>query len=117
MKSLEKMFQYYIGIDVSKETIDVSVLSDKNKSAQHKQFANDSSGYKAMDKWLKKQPEFDYSLSLICMEHTGIYTRLLQKHLMDLGANVWIESSLQIKKSLGLQRGKNDKIDSMRIAE
>jgi transposase len=36
---------------------------------------------------------------------------------MDQGANVWLESSLQIKKSLGLNRGKNDKIDSMRIAE
>lgn len=117
MKTQEKLYQYYGGIDVSKETIDVSVLSDKNKSTQHKQFANDSSGYKAMDKWFKKQPEFDYSLSLVCMEHTGIYTRLLQKHLLDLGANVWLESSLQIKKSLGLQRGKNDKIDSMRIAE
>jgi transposase len=117
MKTKEKMYHYYTGIDVSKETIDVTVLSDKNKSTQHKQFANETSGYKAMDRWFNKQPDFDYSLSLVCMEHTGIYTRLLQKHLLDSGANVWLESSLQIKKSLGLQRGKNDKIDSIRIAE
>lgn len=51
------------------------------------------------------------------MEHTGLYTRQLQDHLLVMGANVWLESSLQIKRSLGLNRGKNDRIDSMRIAE
>ena len=107
MKTNEKMYQYYTGIDVSKKTIDVSVLSENQKSVQHHQFANDDSGFKAMDRWLHKQSGFRYPMTLACMEHTGLYTRLLQKHLMDHGANVWLESSLQIKKSLGLNRGKS----------
>jgi transposase len=32
-------------------------------------------------------------------------------------ANIWVENPVQIKKSLGLQRGKNDKVDAIRIAQ
>lgn len=30
---------------------------------------------------------------------------------------IWLESSLRIKRSIGLQRGKNDKVDAIRISE
>jgi transposase len=116
-KNEVKKFENFVGIDVSKETIDVSVFSEEQKKIQHRQFSNDKEGFGSMDKWLKKQERFSYSLTLACMEHTGIYTRLLQAHLLNQGANVWLESSLQIKRSLGLNRGKTDKIDSKRIAE
>ena len=32
-------------------------------------------------------------------------------------ANIWIESAVQIKKSIGLTRGKSDQIDALRIAQ
>lgn len=35
---------------------------------------------------------------------------------MSRGGKVWLESSLHIKRSIGLARGKSDKIDSERIA-
>jgi transposase len=50
------------------------------------------------------------------MEHTGLYSRELVKALVTIETFVWVESPLQIKKSLGFLRGKNDKIDSARIA-
>ena len=50
------------------------------------------------------------------MEHTGIYKFPLVKYLIDIKAKIWIESGIQIKKSLGITRGKNDKVDSERIA-
>lgn len=53
---------------------------------------------------------------LFCMEHTGIYGRLFQHFLQDHQLALWIESGLQIKRSQGIQRGKNDKVDSFRIA-
>jgi transposase len=116
-KKDEKKYENFIGIDISKETIDVSVFAEEQEKILHKQFGNDQDGFSNMDKWLKKQGGFNYPSTLACMEHTGIYTRLLQKHLLSSGSNVWLESSLQIKRSLGLNRGKNDKIDSRRIAE
>jgi len=50
------------------------------------------------------------------MEHTGLYTRLLVHYLLSREVQVWLESSLQIKRSQGLVRGKSDKIDAQRIA-
>ena len=51
------------------------------------------------------------------MEHTGIYTRNVVKYLLKRGCKVWLESSLHIKRSMGLVRGKTDKIDAERIAK
>lgn len=51
------------------------------------------------------------------MEHTGIYNAHAMSCLHDLGFPIWLESSLQIKRSGGMQRGKNDAVDAVRIAE
>ncbi len=70
-----------------------------------------------MKTWLKShgcQLEAD---TLACMEHTGLYTRKLVHYLLSRQVHVWLESSLQIKRSIGLQRGKDDKIDAQRIAK
>jgi transposase len=53
---------------------------------------------------------------LFCMEHTGIYNNAILKIMEEQKLSICLESSLQIKQSLGLQRGKNDQIDSYRIA-
>jgi transposase len=50
------------------------------------------------------------------MEHTGLYTRQLVHYLLGRQVNVWLESSLHIKRSMGLVRGKSDAIDAQRIA-
>lgn len=51
------------------------------------------------------------------MEHTGIYCAHLLSFLYKIHLPIWLESSLQIKKAGGLQRGKTDAIDAVRIAE
>lgn len=51
------------------------------------------------------------------MEHTGIYNAHLLAYLHKLSFPIWLESSLQIKRAGGLQRGKTDAIDAQRIAE
>jgi len=49
------------------------------------------------------------------MENTGLYHIALCNDLIDSGFSVWVENANQIKWSLGIQRGKSDKIDSLRI--
>jgi transposase len=51
------------------------------------------------------------------MEHTGIYNFHALEYLYSVKARIWLESATKIKKSLGLQRGKSDKVDAMRIAQ
>jgi len=105
----------YVGIDVSKEKLDFALVKNGNK-VFHCQTTNDLTGIKSVIKKIKKEYGCDHASTIFCMEHTGIYNQ----HLLDLFEKkkfmLWLESSMQIKKSLGMQRGKNDRIDALRIA-
>ena len=108
-------YLFYVGVDLSKEKFD-AVVRFNLKDQRHRVFDNNKSGIKRFITWLEDLEEFSFKRTLICMEHTGLYSRELVKAMVKIEAHVWIESPLQIKKSLGFLRGKNDKIDSSRIA-
>ena len=50
--------------------------------------------------------------ALFCLEHTGIYNHNLLEWIVKKAYHLWLESPLAIKKSLGIQRGKNDQVDA-----
>lgn len=107
--------KYYIGVDVSKNTLDFALVVD-GKLLTHEAIGN---AEKAIDKLLKlwqKQYHFNLSEAWICLEHTGIYGYRLLDFLEHNHVKVCLESAYTIKHSNGLQRGKNDKVDSERIA-
>ena len=114
------MKKFFIGIDVSKETVDVSfVESDFQREPEYlAQYPNDKKGYRSMVRDLKIALRGCSSGQwLFCCETTGAYDRQLCHWLVDKGMPVWRESALQIRQSLGIRRGKNDKADSMAIAD
>jgi len=74
-------------------------------------------GIKTALRLLKTLPGWRPTDAVFCMEHTGIYNAHLLDFLHKLRFPIWLESSLQIKKAGGLQRGKTDSIDAQRIAE
>lgn len=115
MKEEKLMQKSFIGIDVSKLTLDVCIINNEGFQ-QHQQFENSKQGFKKMQASLVATRVFNYSDALFCMEHTGIYTRELVEYLLMQGAKVWMESALHLKRSMGMTRGKNDKVDSYRIA-
>ena len=108
MKTIE-----VLGIDVSKKTIDVH-LHCKSISQQ---FDNTPKGYKALLNWIKKQTDLSLDQVLICFEHTGLYSLPLAVYLSGQKIEFCMVSGLEIKRSMGIVRGKNDKIDAQRIAE
>ncbi len=107
--------KYFIGIDVSKATLDVSLVKD-GKQLFYKRIDNSKKAIKQLVSTLKKQFFCDVTSSVYCMEHTGIYNNHLLAVLHEKSINIWLESAMQIKRSMGVQRGKNDKIDAQRIA-
>jgi len=117
MKTSENMYGTFVGIDVSKLTLDVTILNPLNRKLHHRVFDNSDEGHINLKDWLCECHSLDLTRTLFCLEHTGLYTRSIDRFLVGSKTNVWKESSLHIKKSLGLTRGKNDKIDSRRIAE
>jgi transposase len=118
MEKLEQLQQHawILGIDVSKQSIDACLIRSSDGQMFENKFNNNLSGFRHLKRWCKENKcECDAS-TLCCLEHTGLYTRLLVHFLLSRDVQVWLESSLQIKKSQGLTRGKSDKIDAQRIA-
>lgn len=107
---------YFIGVDISKATLDWAVFDGKTIVLQS-QSANSETGIKTAIKLIKALPGFKMAESVCCMEHTGNYNVDLLTYLQKISLPIWLESSLQIKKAGGLQRGKTDRIDAQRIAE
>jgi len=120
-KVMEKLEQFQphpwiIGIDVSKQSIDVCLIRSSDGQLFENKFHNNLSGFRHLKRWCKEMKCECDSSTLCCMEHTGLYTRSLVHYLLAREVHVWLESSLQIKRSQGLVRGKSDKIDAQRIA-
>jgi transposase len=116
LKLLFMMTQkYYIGVDVSKETLDFA-LAFEGKILMHKQIKNCPKEIKNLFKDWFNTFQFNQEEGLVCMEHTGIYCNRLVDYLEKANWRFCLESALNIKRSIGLQRGKNDKVDAMRIA-
>lgn len=107
---------WIIGIDVSKDSLDVCLIRNQDGHLFNGKFNNNPSGFKAMKAWCKTHGCDCEQLTLCCMEHTGLYTRQLVHYLLSRQVAVWLESSLHIKRSMGLVRGKSDAIDAQRIA-
>jgi transposase len=108
-------FNFYLGIDVSKEKVDVCLHQN-----QHVLFWEEcDNNEKSLTKLLRSL-QAEYSLSednlLVCAEHTGMYSHPLHRVCSKLQLSLWLENPATIKHSGGLLRGKNDKIDAERIA-
>jgi len=108
-------FLNFIGIDISKLTYDVAII-DEYQNIQSYVFENTQKGIKSFLQLLKNN-KLLLSESLICMEHTGVYGKLIISKLVEKQANICVEMSLKIIRSSGVQRGKNDKIDAIKIAQ
>jgi len=102
-----------IGIDVSKKTIDVCLYLIK----AHKCFKNDQSGFLSMMKWIKKLSNSVISELAFCFEHTGLYSYSLRQYLHEQQACFFMVSGLLVKRSLGLVRGKSDRVDAGNLAK
>jgi transposase len=108
-------FNLFVGIDVSKNTLNYELVEQGVKKLTYES-KNSFEGIKGFMKELNKQNDFTLCKTVFCMEYTGIYNNHLLAYLSEMKANIWLENPIHIKKSLGLVRGKNDKVDASRIA-
>lgn len=102
------MRQIY-GIDLSKEKFDVNFI-DESKNKQHLEVKND---LKSISRFLESLPADSHLVA----EHTGVYGDLLLFLSNQMNMSISLCSGYSIKHSLGLRKGKTDKIDAARIRE
>lgn len=110
--------QFFIGIDVSKLHLDAAlmVVEHHRKGAiSTERFENNAAGLKRFDKWLRSFGVTRDEHTLLVIENTGIYHRLIWQFCARNGIRINIGNAAQIKWSLGIVRGKSDKTDSIRL--
>lgn len=110
------MYKLFIGVDVSKGSLDMTAIEADTGSSYHDSFLNKRLGFKSFSSWLKSfqvKPEE----TLVCMEHTGLYIVSLCDYLRKKGFKFSVIHPLHMKQSMGLQRVKTDKRDSLIIAQ
>lgn len=98
----------YIGVDVSKDVLDVYAI----KTKAYKQFGNHQSGIANLCKWL-------FANATVICESTGIYHKALVAALHQRGINVVVANPRQVRdfaKAKGLL-AKTDKMDAKVLAE
>lgn len=109
-------FSQFIGVDISKNTLDAAIYPAKDKKLDFLHFDNTQKGLGEMMTWLKRRG-VKPSEMVICAEHTGVYTNPLIAFADKKGLALSLNSPLDIKHSMGIARGKNDAVDAGRIAE
>ena len=109
------MIHYSLGIDVSKDKLDVA-LSDGCQIIEQAVFSNDRNGLKKLNKWLNKR--VDEPL-WACLEATGQYSEAVAHYLYQQDHQVSIVNPARIKKyaESKLQRAKTDPVDARLMAD
>ena len=98
-------------IDISKDKIDYCLInSESHQVIQRGEVVNDR---KELLKFLNK---IDFQQTSFAMEHTGHYGAMLSWVLSEKKAFYYLLNPLELKRSLGVHRGKTDAIDAYRIA-
>src|SRR5688500_13635399 len=107
----------FVGIDISKGWLDFAAKSESRDDLLEFRLDNNPDDLKTLKGVLKKGGITMGKKTLVTFEHIGTYSRPLIKYLTAQGCQICQENALRIKKSLGIQRGKSDKIDAKRIME
>ena len=116
------MKKLFVGIDFSKEKIDVAIIFAEGLTETSmrvsNEFKNSVSGYKQLVKWVEESSnETEPSLWLFCGENTGDYSKPLCNFLYGRGFDMWLENAKSIKDASGIRRLKSDRTDANMIAE
>lgn len=101
-----------IGIDLSKLSLDVHL----HLIGESAEFANDPDGIIGMIQWIEQLSGFKKEDLFFVFEHTGLYSYQLSRELTKLEIAYTMEPGLAVKRSLGITRGKNDRIDAIKLA-
>lgn len=98
-----------IGVDVSKDTLDICIHPD----GDHRQFPNAPKGFKAILRWFGGRP-----ITRLVFEATGPYHRAFERAIGTAGLPLWKVNPLQAKRfgeAFG-QLAKTDRMDAAMLA-
>src|SRR6056297_1688019 len=110
--TLQHTYHRFLGIDVSKDTIDCLL----RPSEEYSQWTNQPKGFQRLHRWLNKH-QCDPDHTLISIEDTGIYSDRLLAGLTDRGWQCAVVKTTAIKKVAPEHHRKEDRFDAGLLAE
>lgn len=115
------MSRIYVGCDVSKAKIDFGIFNDE-KFLFHREVHNSSEALiefiDSLDELFKSYIDENGACEVVfAAEYTGIYNNFLLNTLLLKGLRLTLVHPYSIRAVGGINREKNDKLDSKRIAE
>jgi transposase len=118
---MQKTYDFFIGIDVSKDKLDYCITSKETLQNQFGIVANNAKGINGFIKSLLKTmvggaSAANNSKVVLCLENTGVYSMPLCYWLQANKLDYAVVAALEIKRSKGIARGKTDKADARDIA-
>jgi|WetSurMetagenome_2_1015567.scaffolds.fasta_scaffold61841_2 transposase len=112
---MERKFKLIFGIDISKLTLDATYFFEG--TPHYLQVPNNANGISQLVGTIRELG-VDWQGVLVCCENTGSYTEKLSMVMKSLEVTFWVVHPIIMKGyRLDLQRVKNDKVDSLKIAE
>jgi transposase len=110
------MYQQFCGIDVSKDSFDITLLESSGEVKLKEKLTMDRDGFNAL---LKHLSIYSKEKLLVAMEATGIYHLPLLSFLLENSFKSVVINPILIKSFIGsttLRKTKNDKKDATSIA-
>ncbi|QOP42655.1 IS110 family transposase [Sulfurimonas sediminis] len=110
------MYQQFCGIDVSKDSFDITLLESSGEVKLQEKLSMDIEGFNAL---LKHLSSYSKEELLVSMEATGIYHLPLLSFLLEHSFKSVVINPILIKSFIGsttLRKTKNDKKDATSIA-
>lgn len=104
--------QEVIGIDVGKLKNEARTHIGQNTF----DFENNPAGFRKMEKWVSSKVNCQKQEIVFAFEHTGLYSFSLCVFLTAKKYSYIVIPGLELKRSMGITRGKDDKVDAKRIA-
>ncbi len=110
------MYKQFLGIDISKDSFDITLLENSGEIKLEKKLLMDRDGFDTLLEYLSL---YDQETLLVAMEATGIYHLPLLSFLFENSFNCVVINPILIKSFIGsttLRKTKNDKKDAASIA-
>lgn len=114
--AISSKFLFFVGIDISKLTLDICVFQLLERRSQGKQFPNTPAGFAAFENWLI-QSGADRSTTLLCSEHTGRYGEHFTRWASDHRWQQSLLNTTSLHKITPEHHRKTDQYDAQKLAE
>lgn len=110
------MYSFFVGIDVSKDTLDCCLLEGDSMKTTLQTVPNSNAGFTQLIEWLTDQEAVPAS-TVCCMENTGFYDDCLLEALTIYGYPCAVENTTVLERVRPSHHRKDDSFDAKLLAE